>query len=339
MRSNVIAAGPFPRYEMLPPDLSAAIDSQISSVGTREIARASAELTDWYRAGRPVASPFRMTAAHRLAYAAARMPATFAADMAVLQELRLRLPDVSFLSQLDLCAGPGTAPWAAVEFIEELKDVTLFEQDPGFIALGRALAAASEYSPLQEARWQQVDLATPPPLPPHDLVTVSYGLGELSQPGRRRVIEAGWQAAQQAFVIIEPGTPAGFSTILEARRQLIEIGARMAGPCPHERECPLAGTERWCHFAQRLSRSRLHRSAKGAALGYEDEKYSYVIASRSMPKPFSGRIIGVPRESKPAILMELCGTDGLKQETIAKRDREQFRHARRKRWGDAWGEE
>ncbi len=324
---------------MLPPELSAAIDSKIVTVGTREIARASAELTDWYRAGRPATSGFRMTTAHRLAYTAARMPATFAADVAVLQELLLRLPELSFRSQLDLCAGPGTAAWAAVEVFEELTDISLFEQDPGFIALGQSLAEESGYGVLQKARWHQADLGSPPPLDSHDLVTLSYGLGELPPQGRRRIIEAAWQVARQALVVLEPGTPVGFATILGARQQLIESGAQIAGPCPHARECPLGGTDRWCHFAHRLSRTRLHRTAKGAALGYEDEKYSYVIASRTAPKPFSGRIIGVPRESKPTIQMELCGLDGLEKITIAKRDRELFRRARRMRWGDSWGKE
>ncbi len=37
----------------------------------------------------------------------------------------------------------------------------------------------------------------------------------------------------------------------------------VAAPCPHERDCPLAGTADWCHFAVRVARSSAHRQAKG----------------------------------------------------------------------------
>src|SRR5690606_25424189 len=149
---------------------------------------------------------------------------------------------------------------------------------------------------LRKSRWQQTDLSGGGTLAPHDLVTLSYGLGELPAEARRRLVDSAWNAARQALVIIEPGTPAGYATVLDARSRLIEHEAAITAPCPHNGPCPLAGTERWCHFVQRLARTRLHRAAKGADLGYEDEKFSYVIATRVTPRPFAGRILSQPRE-------------------------------------------
>jgi hypothetical protein len=45
-------------------------------------------------------------------------------------------------------------------------------------------------------------------------------------------------------------------------------------------ERPLIAPD-WCHFTQRLQRSRAHKHLKAADLPYEDEKFSYVILARA----------------------------------------------------------
>ena len=37
----------------------------------------------------------------------------------------------------------------------------------------------------------------------------------------------------------------------------------------------------WCHFTQRLPRSRAHKQVKGAELPFEDEKFAYVALTRT----------------------------------------------------------
>jgi ribosomal protein RSM22 (predicted rRNA methylase) len=86
------------------------------------------------------------------------------------------------------------------------------------------------------------------------------------------------EAARVALVVIEPGTPRGAGAIRTIREELLAAGAHMLAPCPAAMPCPLAAPD-WCHFAARVERSSLHRRIKEGALGYEDEKYSYVCAT------------------------------------------------------------
>jgi ribosomal protein RSM22 (predicted rRNA methylase) len=169
----------------------------------------------------------------------------------------------------------------------------------------------------------------------HDLVTFSYSLGELPEADAGKVLDKAWRAARGALVIIEPGTPAGFARVRCWRGQLLELGAHMLAPCPHEATCPLPSAD-WCHFAQRVDRTSLHRRLKGGELGHEDEKFSYIAVSKESLALPAARIIRHPQVSPGAVQLELCSQGGLRKTVATKRDREQFRQARHARWGDAW---
>jgi ribosomal protein RSM22 (predicted rRNA methylase) len=93
----------------------------------------------------------------------------------------------------------------------------------------------------------------------------------------------------------------------------------------------------WCHFAARVSRSSLHRQVKGGSLPYEDEKYSYVAATRvPVPTEPPARIVRKPQLRKGQVLLDLCTSDeGLVRDTVTKRHGERYRAARDANWGDA----
>ncbi|WP_228984764.1 small ribosomal subunit Rsm22 family protein, partial [Streptomyces sp. DH12] len=126
-------------------------------------------------------------------------------------------------------------------------------------------------------------------LAPADLVTVSYVLNELTAPDRAALVDAAADAAQ-AVVIVEPGTPDGYARVIEARDRLIAAGFHVAAPCPHSAACPIVPGTDWCHFSARVSRSSLHRQIKGGTLAYEDEKFSYVAATRRPVTPAPARV-------------------------------------------------
>jgi ribosomal protein RSM22 (predicted rRNA methylase) len=119
------------------------------------------------------------------------------------------------------------------------------------------------------------------------------------------------------------------------RAHLIGQNGYVVCPCPHDHECPLTGDD-WCHFSQRLNRSRDHRQVKGASLSFEDEKFSYVVLSRHKPATRAGdRVLAVPRVTKAQIATKLCTPAGLVMDVASRRDRDPYKARKSWRWGDA----
>jgi ribosomal protein RSM22 (predicted rRNA methylase) len=200
-----------------------------------DLAKAAAELSDRYRNQRQTIERFITTDAHRSAYVAVRMPATFAATRAVFAEIRRLAPETPINSLLDLGVGTGAAAWAAAEVFDELRQITLVDQDRELIRLGQKLAENSEHEALRDADWQTRDLTACAEFADHDLVVCSYSLGEIEPGAARRIMQAAWQSAHQAIAVIEPGTMKGFETILALRDELIEAGGHVIAVNPPAR--------------------------------------------------------------------------------------------------------
>jgi ribosomal protein RSM22 (predicted rRNA methylase) len=143
-----------------------------------------------------------------------------------------------------------------------------------------------------------------------------------------------WEKTRDVLLVVEPGTPAGYARILALRAQLIAKGAHVIAPCPHDRACPLTPPD-WCHFSQRLSRSRAHRQLKGADAPFEDERFIYVALSRTPAAVHSSRVLSQPVITKVAVTSKLCTNDGIKTATAPRRSKAVYAEARRWNWGDA----
>lgn len=325
----------------LPFPLRQAIETQADRFNPRQLAEAAAQLSEKYRSPTRAVGPFMTTEVERLAYACVRMPATLAAVQHVLTELRERLPETSLRRLLDLGAGTGAASWAAEQTFAELERCTLIEQDAGLVRLGRELAHAAAAPALRQAEWRQANLLQVGEWPPHDLVICSYALGELAEGQVRQVARTAWAAAQQALVIVEPGTMRGFATILALRQELLAAGAHLLAPCPHAETCPLTATleKDWCHFAARVERSALQRRLKAGSLGYEDEKFAYLILSREPAPRCAARVLRHPLHQPGRTQLSLCSAEGIRTVAVTKRDKELWKRARKVAWGDAWEEE
>jgi ribosomal protein RSM22 (predicted rRNA methylase) len=300
----------------LPRHVQEAIERRAGEMGFASLKRSAAEMSDAYRAG----TPPRIAAAERAAaYLMTRMPATYAAARAVLRETHRLLGVREIVSVLDIGAGSGAASLAALEEYPAAT-VTLVDRDAAL------LEAAREWLP--KARAISEDVTRTAKLDPHDLVILAYSAGEIA----RLTLAKLWKAARVALVIIEPGTPRGFGVVRAARSELLAAGAHMIAPCPAAGACPVVEPD-WCHFAARVERSSLQRRIKGADLGYEDEKYSYVALAREPVEPAASRIVGRPRHHPGLIELATCTPGGLTTVRATKRDRDRFRAARHAEWG------
>ena len=318
--------------------LSQELSEKVAGIGARvsaaELKRAAKRLSDEYRAGAP--SGALRGEAEQVAYLMVRMPATYAAVCSVLEVGQEAMRGFSPSTLLDLGSGPGTALWAACDVLPSLKKLEAIERDHGLVSLGHDLCAEAKGLAIRQAEWRKVDLRSWNSDRKYDLVIASYALGELSTADRIRVLLAAWAACDGSLAVIEPGTRSGFEAIAEMRDWLIGAGANLAAPCPHHGECPMKAAGDWCHFSARVERSAEHRRLKQGELGYEDEKFSYIIASRLPLQIPKARVVRHPMRYSGYTKLKLCTPDGLKEERVTRSQKERYREAKRAEWGSGW---
>lgn len=306
------------------------IEAHFAGISGDELSRRAARISEGYRANTPSRTIIADTVDAAI-YALMRLPATAAAVEAVLDALAERAPDFVPKSVLDIGAGPGTASLIAADRWPGAA-LTLCDNHPQFLTLAQRLLAETgmiaRFCATDLERCSVTESAA-------ELVIASYTLTEIDDGPYRRVAEHLWNLTAGLLVVIEPGRPRDYRRLMELRSWAIGQGAHVAAPCPHETDCPLVD-EDWCHFSVRLPRSRAHKRLKSAALGYEDEKFSYLILARpdvALTPPLP-RVLARPDVKKHETRFKLCEADG--QEAwrgISKRS-PHFSQNRRVKWGD-----
>jgi ribosomal protein RSM22 (predicted rRNA methylase) len=308
----------------LPEDLQLKIDQIVGAISPSILRKARETLSSTYREKLSSHSIFS-DPAQRLSYLATRLPATYAAVSAVLEELLQRQKPFQCKSLLDLGAGPGTASLAAFSFFPDLEEVVLIEKSLDAIHLGKEL--------ISNHQWICKDLTDMEKFPKADLAILSYSLGEIK--AKTHVLERLWNSDIDTIAIIEPGTPFGYETILEARNLFLRLNGNIIAPCPHSQTCPLTKGD-WCHFSVRLERTKLHRLLKEGSLGYEDEKFSYLIISKNHRiTPDYARVLRHPFKGSGFTKLFVCTNHGsFEERTISRKDKELYRASKDIDWGD-----
>ena len=175
----------------LPEDLTGAMEREFEKVSHPALVQAVSQLTTRYQ-GEDFSGPIIVSDALRAAYLAVRVPATYAAASRVLEELKRYVPEEEVGSVLDLGSGPGTVLHAAAWSLPALRQMTAIESDTSLIELGRRLASQSFHECVQKAAWLCRDLKSGVTKNQHDLVVMSYVLGELPAAMAEKAIAGAW---------------------------------------------------------------------------------------------------------------------------------------------------
>jgi ribosomal protein RSM22 (predicted rRNA methylase) len=315
----------------LPAELKAALDAKLQGRSRTDAAERAASISKTYRDGG--GSGAIASEADALAYALARMPATYAAVTASLNALGAIRPGFEPASLLDVGAGPGTATWAAAEAFPSLQSFTLLDANSALRTLALDLGNGS--ARLRDMAYRQGEArAALAAAEAADLVVASYMIAEIDGAEQNALAELMWAKTRDTLLVVEPGTPAGYARIIALRQQLIASGAHVAAPCPHDGKCPLQAPD-WCHFTQRLPRSRAHKQIKGAEVPFEDEKFAYVALTRIPVAQHPARVLAQPVVTKVEVTAKLCTPEGLAIAKVPRRAKADYARARRWRWGDA----
>lgn len=314
-----------------PQELTAALEALLAGKSAAQLERDAKTISENYRMRTGQGNRLLTREGEAAAYAAARMPATFAAAYEAISEA-LAASGLAPRTLMDCGAGTGAATWAAAELLE-LDAITCLEREDAMRSVGSRLMAESAGA-LADAKWAACDL-TADALNKAELVVEGYMLGELREDMRLAVAQKLWNACTQMLVFIEPGTPQGFANLAAVRAHLASLGAYVAAPCPAgSTGCPMSG-EDWCHFSVRVQRTRLHKALKGGEAPYEDEKYAYLALTREAPRAAcQARVLRHPLIQPSRITLTLCEDGEKKQRVVTKKDA-LWKRARKLGAGDA----
>src|ERR1700761_5349827 len=125
----------------LPTELRSALDARLHGVSRTDAAERSAKISQTYRRGG--SSGGIRSEADALAYALARMPATYAAVTASLNAFAESRPEFAPASLLDVGGGPGAATGAAAEAWPSLNQFALLDANSALRSLALDLVHGS----------------------------------------------------------------------------------------------------------------------------------------------------------------------------------------------------
>jgi ribosomal protein RSM22 (predicted rRNA methylase) len=321
---------------MINPSLSYALEKMqekmLSSYKQSELIKAFETISSRYRSGSGL---FLQTEQERLVYLLTRLPGTFSAVRTVLEEMQKRSPYVVPKTLLDVGAGPGTGMWAASQVFSSLEKCTLLERDERFMKIGKEMALHASEALIQKANWLLADLQNPLSISCHDIVLLSYSIGEVEEKFWVSQLTTLFENTGRALIIIEPGTPSGYRRLMKIRDILLALKGHLWAPCPHSFSCPLK-LDDWCHFSVRVPRSSIHRQLKSADLGYEDEKFSYLIFGKDpLMIPFSARVIRHPIKHQGHVEVTFCQKEGIERKVFSKKDKDTYKKMKKIEWGES----
>jgi ribosomal protein RSM22 (predicted rRNA methylase) len=262
--------------------------------------------------------------------------------MGVMEKIIRQYPDVfhDVESVVDFGGGPGTFLFALSKF-KTIKNYTNVERSDAFIDILNVLveeflSSSTPHTHVDSINCNYLKLKTKD-IPKNDLCVFSYTFCECDN---SLISLSGLVENSNMVLIIEPGTPSGFNNIIQARDKLIEKEFVTIAPCTVSNGfCPLRDSESdWCHFVERIDRSRIQRHLKNGVLGYEYEKYSYVLMSKYPIHLDGKRIISRPNYTKHSVSFDICSEKSSHIVVTKRENKNRFRIVKKSIRGDLYNE-
>jgi hypothetical protein len=125
------------------------------------------------------------------------------------------------------------------------------------------------------------------------------------------------------ILFIEPGTKDFFGKMLNIRRALLSSGWHVLYPCPEESECPMKGTENWCHQFVHVSHDpEVERLSQIMKLDRKLLPLTVQVFSKKSYPRTSERLVRVYPETKFSFEWQVCHNNVLEDYQVMKRGME-----------------
>lgn len=274
-----------------------------------------------------------------LGYLGLRVSATYAQITSALLQIQEVMPDFAPTSLLDLGSGPGTGVWAATEVWPSIIRARCIDQEQSFLLVGTEILEKAQ--PTVAVTWQLHDVPTSleNDTGRYDLIIIANVLNELSELEREQVVEDAMDHCTGVVLIIEPGTPLGFSIIQKTAEEFSKDATCIA---PYINSSVVRSNDFWIHFPQRfqrpefLRRVRQHmRESSLMASDFEETKFSYIALSKRLTsRNVWGRCVGPVTKQKGFLELPVLTAEGIEKIKILKRHKAQYSFAKEIKWGE-----
>ena len=315
----------------IPVLLENAIENEIHGIKITELKEIAQSLSNRYMNEKREGQTLLSKEKEALAYSIMRMPATFCAVTVALRNTLNIANNCNINTVLDIGAGTGAATWAINELINP-NEIICLEREEAMRNVGQLLMKYN--TEMKKVQWINEDITSYQITQKPDLIVASYMINELKQEERKSVIRKLLKLETKVILIIEPGTPEGFKNIKEIQKIALENGAHIIAPCTHQGICKLPEKD-WCHTTVRVERNKIHKILKSADAPYEDEKFSYIAISKENLGTAESRILRHPIIETGKITLKVCTNGNIEHRIITKKEKEQFKQAKKKKCGDS----
>lgn len=314
----------------LPIEIKRYIENELNVINKTDLHNNAKTISINYRLNEGKGKRLLKSEEEALAYAISRMPATYGAIYDSLKH-SLEIYNPSIKTMADIGAGTGAGAIAVNELLD-VEKIECYEREEAMQKIGKNIF--NNYDNLSEkTNWNKFDIYEDNITEKYDLVITSYMLNEISNEKKDIIVEKLWNISDKMLLIVEPGTMQGYKNIMNAKKKLIDLGAKIIAPCKTN-ECKIPQDD-WCNFSCRVQRTKVHRELKDGDVPYEDEKYIYIaVTKEEINKTNKKRILRHPMIYSGFIKLKTCDEEGIKEITISKKDKEKFKIARKSEAGD-----